>query len=199
MQQTKLFILGFSSTTILLVVLMGTTDSYAFYQLPPERRITWNAGLDPVGGIPSASWTVTNCNVIADGTTNQRARVQTCINAAATNVVVKLPCGPIVVSGGNLTMKSNMVLRGCATLPAGGPYLPAANASVTTLVMGTDLISFPGGSKAANWTPGANNGYAITSGYAKDSTQITASGASGNITTGDWIAIYQNEDTSLMN
>src|SRR5437899_11464508 len=51
MQQSKLCIVLFSLA--LTTGVMGTTDSYAVYDVPPQRRITCSAGLDPVGGSPN--------------------------------------------------------------------------------------------------------------------------------------------------
>src|SRR5207249_11108117 len=32
---------------------LGTNSSYAVYDVPPARRTTWYAGLDPAGGMPN--------------------------------------------------------------------------------------------------------------------------------------------------
>jgi hypothetical protein len=168
---------------------------WATYNIPTSRTINWagKAGLDPVGGIPSGSWTVTNCNVVADGSTNQRTQINSCISGAANNTVVKLPCGPIMVSGGIISMKSNVVLRGCTPLTWAN-FLPSADSNVTTLIIGGQYVSFDGGAKGSSWGSSIN----VTSGYTKDSTSLTLSSASG-LAVNDWVSLYQNEDTTLMN
>jgi hypothetical protein len=171
----------------------------ATYSIPSARTITWagKAGLDPVGGIPSAGWATVPCNVIADGVTNQVSQINSCISGAVANRVVKLPCGAIVANG-TISMKSNVALRGCAPLRYPTTVLPAADAAVTTLVLNGNQVLFNGGSKTANWTPyGANSGIAVSSGYTKDSTQLTVANTTG-LTVNGWISLYQNEDTSLM-
>jgi hypothetical protein len=94
-------------------------------------------------------------------------------------------------------MKSGVVLRGAKKqgLP---PYLPAADASATTLIFGNGgLIFFRGGDKQHNWTPGPQSGYSITSGYTQGSTSLTLSNASA-LSIGDYICVYQNKDTAAI-
>jgi hypothetical protein len=166
----------------------------AAYSIPSTRTITWagKAGLDPVGGIPSASWTTVPCNVIADGATNQVSQINSCISGAAANRVVKLPCGAIVASG-TINMKSNVALRGCAPIRYPTSVLPTADPNVTTIINNGNYIYFNGGSKGSSWGSSLN----VTSGYTKDSTQLTLSSVSG-LAVNDWVSLYQNEDTSLM-
>ena len=190
MQQSKLCIVLFS--VALMTGVMGVTDSYAVYDVPPGRRITWNAGLDPVGGIPNYT-NVTCTGLDPTGVADNTSKIQTCINSAASGTAVFIPAGTYKISA-DLNMKSNIALRG-AKATASGPFLPNADASMTTLNMtGGSRIMFPGGSKSGNWNPGPMQGTPITAGYTQGSTSLTLSDAS-IYNVGDWISVYQNTDS----
>src|SRR5256712_4315855 len=190
MQQSKLCIVLFS--VALMTGVMGVTDSYAVYDVPPGRRITWNAGLDPVGGIPNYT-NVTCTGLDPTGGADNTSRIQTCINNAAAGTAVFIPAGTYKISA-DLIMKSNIALRG-AQATASGPFLPNADASMTTLnLTGGSRIVFPGGSKSANWNPGPTLGTSITAGYTQGSGNITVSDAS-IYSVGDTISIYQDMDS----
>jgi hypothetical protein len=172
------------------------------YSLPSDRTITWNpAGMDVVGGIPSGTWSncvTTQCNTVSGGTVTA-ASINAAITSAPANTVVNLPAGPWAISG-NINMKSNVVLRGAK--PAASPWMPTADSSATQLNLSSgSKIEFVGGSKAANWTPGATSGYAITSGYTQGSTALTlSSGDAANFTGAgtEYISVYQNTDSALI-
>src|SRR5256712_13746409 len=181
-QQSKLRFGLFSLA--LMTGVMGTTDSYAGYDVPPDRRITWRAGLDPVGGIPNYT-NVTCTGLDPTGVADNTSRIQTCINNAASGTAVFIPAGTYKISA-DLNMKSNIALRG-AQATASGPFLPNADASMTTLNMtGGSRIMFPGGSKSGNWNPGPMQGTPITAGYTQGSASLTLSDAS-IYNVGDWI------------
>src|SRR3989454_4390823 len=190
MRRSKLGFVLFSLA--LMTGVTGTTDSYA-YDVPPGRRITWNAGLDPVGGIPNYT-NVTCTGLDPTGVADNTRRIQTCINNAASGTVVFIPAGTYKISA-DLNMKSNIALRG-AKATASGPFLPNADASMTTLnLTGGSRIVFPGGSKSANWNPGPISGTPITAGYTQGSTSLTLSDAS-SYAVNDWISVYQNTDSN---
>src|SRR2546426_6292276 len=139
---------------------LGTNSAYAVYDAPPGRRITWNAGLDPVGGIPNYT-NVTCTGLDPTGVADNTSKIQTCINSAASGTAVFIPAGTYKISA-DLNMKSNIALRG-AKATASGPFLPSADASMTTLNMTAgSRIVLPGGRKAADWDPRAQSGTAIT-------------------------------------
>src|SRR2546428_4661075 len=58
---------------------LGTNSAYAVYDVPPARRITWNAGLDPVGGIPNYT-NVTCTGLDPTGVADNTSKIQACIN-----------------------------------------------------------------------------------------------------------------------
>ena len=170
---------------------LGTNSAYAVYDVPPARRITWNAGLDPVGGIPNYT-NVTCTGLDPTGGADNTSKIQACINNAADGTAVFIPAGTYRISA-DLIMKSNIALRG-AKATASGPFLPNADASMTTLnLTGGSRVVFPGGSKGSNWNPGPMTGTSITAGYTQGSTSLTLSDAS-IYNVGDWISVYQNTD-----
>src|SRR5256712_9680477 len=174
---------------------LGTNSAYAVYDVPPARRITWNAGLDPVGRIPNYT-NVTCTGLDPTGAVDNTSKIQTCINNAASGTAVFIPAGTYKISA-DLIMKSNIALRG-AKATASGPFLPNADASMTTLnLTGGSRIVFPGGSKSANWNPGPTLGTSITAGYTQGSGNITVSDAS-IYSVGDTISIYQDMDSAVI-
>jgi hypothetical protein len=167
--------------------------AWSAYDVPSGRRIVWApAGLDIVGGIPNYT-SVTCTGLDPTGATNNASQINACIASAAAGTAVFIPAGTYRVDG-NIAMKSNIVLRGAG---AGPPWMPAAASGTTTLNMNGSIISFPGGSKSANWTPAAPNGTSITAGYTLGSTSLTVSNAS-SYAVNDYISIYQNEDSAVI-
>lgn len=67
----------------------------------------------------------------------------------------------------------------------------------TCLLMVNARITMDGGSKSANWTPGAGTGRNITAGYTKDSTSITVSDTTGVVAGTSYIAVFEDNDTSI--
>jgi hypothetical protein len=167
--------------------------SWAVYDVASDRKTEWISGLDSVGGIPNYT-SVTCTAAVGDGTTENASRIQSCINAAAAGTAVYLPPGVYKISS-DISLKSNVVLRGAG---ASYPWLPSASTSSTTLVFSSGSIRFSGGSKNANWSPGAGSGTNITSGYATGSTNLTLSSSSG-YSVGDYIAIFENDNPAYVN
>src|SRR5207247_11164236 len=131
---------------------------------------------DGIGGIPSDGWATSIMpGLHPGGQIDDGPAINSAIAAAAPNTVLIIPAGTYRISH-HINMKSNVVLRGAK--PQGfPPYLPTADATATTLVLDSDsyLIFFRGGDKNSNWTPGAQSGYSITSGYTQGSTNLTLS------------------------
>jgi hypothetical protein len=185
-----LFILGACSC-----ILAGPRETSGAYVLPSDRRITWSAGLDPVGGIPNDPSVICN-GLDPTGATNNTSQINACISAAAARDAVYIPAGTYRVDG-NIIMKSNVGLRGAG---AGPPWLPNSSPGTTTLNMNGGQVLFDGGTKDTNWNPTRPNGTSITAGYAKNSISITLSDASSpvNYQVGDVISIYQDTDSSVI-
>src|SRR2546428_13913497 len=84
---------------------LGTNSAYAVYDAPPGRRITWNAGLDPVGGIPNYT-NVTCTGLDPTGVADNTSKIKTCINKAASGKAVYIPEGTYMNSADpNITSK----------------------------------------------------------------------------------------------
>ncbi len=167
----------------------------AAYDLPTARRIAWNAGLDTVGGIPSYPSVVCN-GLDPTGATDNTSKINSCISGASAKTAVFIPAGVYRVDG-SITMKSGVALRGAG---AGPPWLPDASGGATTLNMNGGQILFSGGSKDSSWSPTRPNGTDVTSGYTQHSSSITLINASSpvNYQVGDYISIYQDADSSVI-
>ena len=186
--KNKIFgLIIFIAAAILLFLNIASADI-----IPADRRINWNAGLDPEGGIPNYA-SVTCTGLHNDNSVDDTVQINTCIANAAPNTAVFIPAGVYRVNG-DINMKSNVVLRGAGS---GTPWLPAASSGTTTLNMNGGKINFYGGSKDTNWSPGAGLGTNITNGYTKDSTTLTLSSVSG-YNVGDYISIFQDDDPSII-
>ena len=157
---------------------------WAVYDVDATRRITWSAGLDPVGGIPTYT-SVTCSGLDPTGNTNNATQINSCITAASSGTAVYVPAGTYLIQS-DINMKSNVALRG-------------AGSTSTTLnfANGATLVFSGGASKGSNWSPGAGSGTTITSGYSQGSQSLTLSSASG-YNVGDWISIFQDNDSSIM-
>ena len=184
---------------IMLIWLLIPIQAWAVYNVPSGRRITWNAGLDPIGGIPT-SWP--NCTTSACNTLYAKISgdITSAMNAALTSApahsVVRVHAGNFTVSG-NINMVSNVILRGAKSpLTGSAIWLPTADASATTLNIGGNNIRFNGGDQSSTWSPGPGQGTAIIAGYTQGSTSLTLSSASG-YNVNDYISVYQNSDSSL--
>ena len=179
----------------ILLLLLPLAQVQAEYAIPSGRTISWYpAGLDVIGGIPTShAHTTAITGLHPTNTTDDTATINAAILAAAgTDTVLTIPAGVYRIDG-DINMKTGVILRGAQ--PATLPWMPAANVNATTLMMNGNKVFFRGGSRDTNWTPGIQQGYAITSGYTKGSTSLTLSDASA-LATNDYISVYQNKDTS---
>jgi hypothetical protein len=78
--------------------------------LPPDRRTTWNPGLNAVGGIP---YRATVYRTLSPGGGDDTAAINAALAACPANQVVKLTAGDFHISGEGLVIgKSNVTLRG---------------------------------------------------------------------------------------
>lgn len=161
--------------------------------IPDERRTAWTQlGLDSEGGIPTYP-SITCTGLHPDNSVDDSARINACIANAAPNTAVLIPAGLYRIDS-SINMKSNVVLRGAGVAY---PWMPTASPSSTQLNLNNAHIGFNGGSKSANWSPGAGSGTNITTGYFKDSNSITLSSASG-YSIGDYISIFEDNDPALV-
>jgi hypothetical protein len=99
--------------------------------IPPERRTTWNPGLNAVGGIPQRT---TIYRTISPSGGDDTAAIRTALDNCPTNQVVKLAAGTFNITGNGLEfLTSNCTLRGSGTgtpgSGAGGTRLVKADRS----------------------------------------------------------------------
>jgi hypothetical protein len=87
--------------------------------IPPDRRTTWNPGLNSVGGIPNRT---TIYKTLTPSGGDDTALIQAAIDSCPDNQVVMLAAGTFKINGGGLSIRrSNFTLRG--TLDAAGKWL----------------------------------------------------------------------------
>jgi len=191
-------LLGGITVGVAATMILGLAASRAqqLYDLPNDdtgcpancRQIPWDAGSDQWnnGTLPTYGGNVCSGLVEGDGTTDNTAAIQACINAAGTDSAVILPAGIYYING-TIRIKSRSVLRG-AGAPA--PYLPSLASGATTLKIGS------GGS--VNIGSGVTKGTerAILSGYTKGSTTLLMSSGHGFVA-GDWISVFEDGDSSI--
>jgi hypothetical protein len=159
--------------------------------IPDTHRTNFTLkGMDKFGGVPTG-WTEDTCaGLDATGVADATSGINACITAAAPNRVVFIPAGIYRVDG-NINMKSNVILRGAGV---GHPWMPnAPGAGHTQLNLNTARVSFNGGNKTSNWTPGAGAQNNITLGYAKEATNLTLASIVG-YTVGQVVAIFEQND-----
>jgi hypothetical protein len=166
------------------------------------RQIPWLAGSDLWNGGSLPNYTSVTCSpLFGDGTTNDAARLQTCINNASANTAVYVPAGSYYING-TVRLKSNVVLRGAK--PAGLPWLPTGDVTATTFLLGASgaftTASGSGVSPAVSY--GCNPAstcvpYHLSGSPKKGDTTVTVS--SGSVSVGQFIAITSDDDPSLVN
>jgi len=150
--------------------------------IPAGRRINWKPGIP--GGIPNRTVIFANVknapyNAVGDGIADDRAAIQSAINACPAGQVVFIPAGTYRVSG-LLAMKSYVTLRGA------GP-------SQTTILAdhsGGATIEFSGGFGVTTVN--------IVSGYTAGSTSITLASPPQYLQTNDIIFLNQLNDGALV-
>src|SRR5689334_3702815 len=126
----KFILLGWAG--IISICTFSVRSALADLTIPSNRLMTWagGMGLDAVGGIPSYP-SVTCAGLHPDNSTDDTAKINSCISAAAANSAVLIPAGSYKVSG-DILMKSRVVLRGAGAAP---PFLPGAqDGSITTVL-----------------------------------------------------------------
>ena len=191
-------------------ILVGHLVAQTPYDLPNDnagcpgncRQIPWQTGSDlwNAGTLPNYS-SVTCSGLAGNGTTNDGPAIQSCINAASSGAAVSIPAGTYYINS-TLRLKSNVVLRGAK--PSGLPFLPTADVTATTFVLGpngsfttqnfssTNTSSLDPGTTYAVKSPG----YALSGAPKKGDTTITIS--TGSLTAGQWIAVFADNDPTLV-
>lgn len=180
------------------IVLIGPRlSAQAPYDLPNVntgcpancRQIPWQAGSDLWNGGSLPNYTSVSCNGLAgNGTTDDGPAIQTCINKASANTAVLIPAGTYLVNS-TVRLVSNVVLRGAGTSSTfinegSSGWLTTQNFSFSSLEPPTTYAT-----KSA--------GYALSGTPTKGDTTLTVS--TGTVNIGDWIAVFADDDPSLVN
>ena len=181
---------------LLFVAVPGQRVQAQTYSLPNDntscpgncRVIPWQAGSDLWNGGSLPTYPSVTCTGVAgNGTTNDGPAIQACINSAAANTAVYLPAGTYLINS-TVRLKSNVVLRGSGpntqiNLGASGTLTTAAFSASTNLTPGTSY---------GNNSPG----YTLTGAPKKGDTTVTI--GSGSVNPGDWIALFADNDPTLV-
>jgi hypothetical protein len=157
--------------------------------LASSRATDWNAYPPGVkGGIPSATWT--QCGSTIAAYTGNASTINSAIANCGTNQYVQLGAGTFTLSTGISITRSNVVLRGMGanqtfmvTSASAGASQCEWQAAIMACVQNEDRNSYQ-----ANWTGG----------YSQGSTSVTLdsiSGDNGTLTVGNFIQLFQQDDT----
>jgi hypothetical protein len=188
-------LLAFIGGVLLAQGLSAQTQSP--YDLPNDnancpascRQIPWQAGSDLWNGGTLPIYPAVTCSgLAANGTTNDAPAIQTCINNAGANTAVFLPAGTYYVNS-TVRLKNNVVLRGA------GPAATFINLGSSGWLT-TQNFSF-----SSNLTPstsyGVNSpGSSLSGTPKKGDTTLTI--ATGSISVGNWIAVFADNDPTLV-
>ena len=168
------------------------------YSLPADRAYDWNPGLNSVGGIPDANWTVYKTIQPSGG--DDTATIQAALSSCPKDGVVQLAAGVFHITGQGLFMEhSACVLRGAGpgpgNLPAGTP--PAAGATGGTYLVkqpvsttGYPVLSF--GPQFGSSGSATN----LTSDAVKGSDSVTVASTAG-LAAGGLVTINELTDPSI--
>ena len=170
--------------SIAVVALFFPLQTWAVYDLPAARKITWQTGSDIWNGGVLPNYPSVTCSPLyGNGTTDDTSRINACIAAAAANTAVFIPAGTYLVNG-QINLKNNVVLRG-------------AGAS-STILKGTPHITTPGGSVSPALKYNNNVvGYLLSGSPQKGDTTVTLQ-TSSQASVGDWISIGSDNDPSYV-
>jgi hypothetical protein len=154
------------------------------------RQIPWKAGSDLWNGGSLPNYTSVTCTgLAANGTTDDGPAIQACINKAASGTAVFLPAGTYYVNS-TIRLISNMVLRGAGTTST---RINLGSSGTLT----TQNFSRTSGGLAPPVTYAVDSpGYTIANAPKKGDTTISI--GSGSVSAGDWIAVFADNDPSLV-
>jgi hypothetical protein len=186
-----------SATLLVGTSLLVRTSFAQSYGLPSNnascpgncRTIAWNTGSDLWNGGVLPSYTPVSCTGLAgDGKTDDGPAIQSCINKAASGTAVYVPAGTYLVNS-TVAVKSNMTLRGAGTTSTF--FNLGSRGGFTTQNFSTSTNLAPTTSYASN-----SPGYALSGAPQKGDMTITIAG--GSVSRGDWIAVFADNDPTLV-
>src|ERR1700728_1031377 len=144
-----LMFIGAAPVAVFLVfvslgVLPGQHLHAQTYSLPNDnsgcpgncRAIRWQTGSDLWNGGTLPTYTSVTCTgLTGNGTSDDGPKIQTCINALSPGQCALIPAGHYLVNS-TVRLKSDVCLRG-AKAEGGPPFLPTADATATTILLGS--------------------------------------------------------------
>jgi hypothetical protein len=154
------------------------------------RVIPWKAGSDLWNGGALPNYTSATCTgLAANGKTDDGPAIQACINKAAAGTAVFVPAGTYAINS-TIRLRSSVSLRGAGTTST---FLNLGSGGTLT----TQNFSYSGGGMTPAISYGSNSpGYSLSGAPQKGDTTITIS--SGSVNAGDWIAVFADNDPSLV-
>lgn len=159
------------------------TCKVSAYDLPLERKITWQGNVGVKGGVPLRTQEincVTNYGVHADGN-DTSPQIQACINGISNSQVAYLPAGTYTLTS-TLNLRSNKTLRG--------------ESSETTTLLFTNTALTNDINISGGYTNYPDAPITILSGYTKGSTQLELNNAS-SFAPGSFVYLTELNDTSI--
>ncbi len=197
-----LMFIGVAPLSLFLLMIFGAAFSgqrisAQTYSLPSDnttcpgncRTIPWKTGSDLWNGGALPNYTAVTCaGLPTNGTTDAGPAIQACINKAAAGTAVFVPAGTYLINS-TVRLTSNVVLRG-------------AGAASTLFNLGSGgQFTTQNFSYQNNMTPGVSYGsdtpgYALSGAPQKGATTLTVS--SGSVTAGSWIAVFADNDPTLV-
>lgn len=164
-------------TAVVDVAVPSSTDPIGL--LPPERRTTWNPGLNAVGGIPHRT---TIYRTLTPSGGDDTSAIQSALNGCPPNQVVQLGNGTFRISGQGLVMdRSNVTLRGNG--PANTKLVKTSGTSYPVLIFGERWYS---------WLQPAS----FASDGAKGTSSVTFASNPG-VTVGEIVHVNETYDAAL--
>lgn len=165
---------GVAGTMVAGTLAGAGSGSGSFYALPSDRATLWKPGVTYNGGLPSGAWPQRTELAWASG--DQRSRIQAEINAAHSafpnGVIVRLGAGSWNVNSGDVTIPSNVVVKGagysgglhttiitCTNGATNNSYQPGARGYVPIITIGGSENQGTSIALSANATKGA---YSVT-------------------------------------
>ncbi len=166
------------------------------YSLPANRAYDWDPGLNSVGGIPDANWTVYKTIQPSGG--DDTATIQAALTSCPKDGVVQLAAGVFHITGQGLSIEnSDCVLRGAGPgpgkLPAGTP--PANGTTGGTYLVKPTGTNYPVAIIGPRFGPSgaATN---LTSDAVKGSDSVTVASTAG-LAAGGLVTINELTDPSI--
>jgi hypothetical protein len=161
------------------------------YTLPSDRTYAWNPGLNAIGGIPGANWSIFRTIQPSGG--DDTATIESALDNCPNNGVVQLGSGVFHISGQGLAISgSNCVLRGTGPGPGNWPVgqPPPNNATGGTYLVKSRGTSYPVIIIGPRWRGYSGNNLNLTADAVRGSKTATLASTTG-LAAGDLVVVDQ--------